>query len=184
MRETIEGKFRFFFVPLSLSATGRLLRLLMPLPLVLFLAALTARFAFNAADAKLYEAAATTGWLWLHLATVVPSIPLAIYLLANPKGTPHHRLLGKIWCGLMVTTALAALMIRGYFLPNWHGFNFIHLFSVITLTSVPRIILAARRHDVAGHQGAVYGLCLGGLFIAGLFTFIPGRLLGTWLFGL
>jgi uncharacterized membrane protein len=184
MRETVEGKFWFFFIPLTLSATGRALRLLMPLPLVLFLAALAARFAFNAADAKSYEAAAATPWLWLHLATVVPSIPLAVYLLANTKGTARHRLLGKIWCALMVITALSALMIRGYFLPNWHGYNFIHLFSVLTLIGVPRLILAARRHDVSGHQASVYGLCLGALFIAGLFAFMPGRLLGTWLFGL
>jgi uncharacterized membrane protein len=183
MHDKVESPSKPRTDPGDTSGMMRLLRLLMPLPFILFLAALAARFLFHAEDAKAYESVAATGWLWLHLATVVPSIPLALYLLANPKGTPRHRLLGKIWCALMVTTALAALMIRGYFLPNWHGFNFIHIFSIVTLIGVPRLIWAAKRHDVAGHQRSVYGLCLGGLFIAGLFTFMPGRLLGIWLWG-
>jgi uncharacterized membrane protein len=125
-----------------------------------------------------------TIWMQLHLATVIPAVLLGLYLLSNPKGTPQHRRLGKIWCALMVITALAALMIRGYFLPNWHGINPIHIFSALTLIGVPRIIIKARQHDVAGHERAVLSLCFGGLFVAGLFVFLPGRLMGIWLFGL
>ena len=35
-----------------------------------------------------------------------------------------------------------------------------------------------RARNVERHRGAVFGLILGGLAIAGLFTFLPGRALG------
>jgi uncharacterized membrane protein len=168
----------------SNSIAHRALLVMMPAIFVLFLAALTARLiGIHPPEVAQHTEARTTFWLWLHLVTVVPSLPLGFYLLINSKGTPRHRLMGKIWCALMVITALAALMIRGYFLPNWHGINPIHIFSIVTLISVPRIIFYARNHRVREHKAAVYGLCMGGLFIAGLFAFLPGRLLGAWLFG-
>jgi uncharacterized membrane protein len=174
---------QLFFMPVQPSTALRFLKLAMPCVLVLFFTALAVRLYYGPSPYVVkYEAQASV-WVWLHLATVVPATLLGLYLLWRPKGTPRHRLLGKIWCALMVITALAALMIRGYFLPNWHGINPIHIFSVMTLIGVPKIIIAAKRHQIVDHQRAVFGLCLGGLFIAGLFTFLPGRLLGSWLFG-
>ena len=58
------------------------------------------------------------------------------------------------------------------------GLSPIHLFSVLTLILVPLIIYQARTGHVAGHQRAVLGLMIGGLVIAGLFTFLPDRILG------
>jgi uncharacterized membrane protein len=184
MASSGSDRFWFLFVPMKLTTAQRLVRLLLPITLVLFLAALAARLIGTPTLYTVRYEAESAFWLWLHLGTVVPSIPLALYLLAKPKGTANHRLLGKIWCILMLVTALAAFMVRGYFLPNWHGINPIHIFSALTLIGVPRIILAAKRHDIASHQQAVYGLCLGGLFFAGLFAFLPNRLLGRWLFSL
>ena len=37
----------------------------------------------------------------IHVATVLPAIPLGGYLLLAPKGTPLHKSLGKVWLVLM-----------------------------------------------------------------------------------
>lgn len=181
---TLPERTRFLYLfNLPLRAATRWLRMLLLVVFVLALAALTARQITGPFYVPGVAQPGYTLWVWLHLATVLPSVALGFYLLGAAKGTPRHRLLGKLWCALMVTTALFALMIRGYFLPNWHGINPIHLFSLLTLVSVPRIILAARQHNVAAHQRAVFGLCTGGLFIAGMLAFTPGRVLGDALFG-
>jgi uncharacterized membrane protein len=166
---------------MTFTLTQRSVRLMLMVIGTVIGAAIFARLMFP--ETHSVPAGHMTIWVKLHLATIIPSILLGIYLLGNPKGTVRHRLLGKIWCALMVITALIALMIRGYFLPNWHGINPIHLFSILTLISVPRIIWNARQHNVAGHEKAVLGLCMGSLFIAGLFAFMPGRLMNIWLFG-
>lgn len=44
----------------------------------------------------------------LHVATVLPAIPLGGCLLLAPKGTKAHKSLGKLWVVLMVLTALSA----------------------------------------------------------------------------
>jgi uncharacterized membrane protein len=176
-------KMHFLFASLEVHTVLRALKLLMPCILALFFSALAVRLYYGPSPYVAQYEAQASFWVWLHLGTVVPGTMLGLYQLWQPKGTPRHRLLGKIWCALMVITALAALMIRGYFLPNWHGINPIHIFSVMTLVGVPKIIITAKRHQIVDHQRAVFGLCLGGLFIAGLFTFLPGRLLGSWLFG-
>jgi uncharacterized membrane protein len=55
--------------------------------------------------------------------------------------------------------------------------------SLFVLVMVPRLILQARAHNVAGHRSTVRGLVIGALLIAGFFTFPFNRLLGQWLLG-
>jgi len=119
-----------------------------------------------------------------HLGSVMLALPLGISQLVLPKGTFRHRTVGYIWIALMVFTALVSFAIHTI---NPGGLSPIHLFSVLTLISAPLIVWRARRGQVAQHQRAVLGLMIGGLAIAGLFTFLPGRALGRLvmqLFGL
>ncbi len=116
----------------------------------------------------------------LHLATVLPAVPLGAWLLLARKGTPRHRLLGKIWVVLMVVTALTALFIRQ---ANDGQFSLIHIFVPMTLHGAWQAIATARRHDFAAHRKGLVGFYLGALTIPGLFAFLPNRLMGTWLFG-
>jgi len=44
-------------------------------------------------------------------------------------------------------------------------------------------LLAAHRHDVLHHRKRMIGLFVGGLVIAGLFTFVPGRIMHAVAFG-
>ena len=49
------------------------------------------------------------------------------------------------------------------------------------LVSLPLGIYRIRQGNVRGHAAAMKGLFIGGLVIAGIFTLIPGRILGNLL---
>lgn len=116
----------------------------------------------------------------IHLATVLPAVPLGAWLMLAPKGTPRHKQLGKVWLALMVITALAAVFIRQI---NGGQFSFIHIFVPMTLHGAWKAISTARRGDIVAHKKGLVGFYLGALTIPGLFAFMPNRLMGTWLFG-
>ncbi|MBB3441899.1 DUF2306 domain-containing protein [Sinorhizobium sp. B11] len=113
----------------------------------------------------------------IHVLAVVPAAILGAYLLARPKGTPRHRLLGKVWMALMVITALSSFFIHRINL--FHGFSPIHLLSIAVLAGSWRAILAARRHDIRTHRRVVSGMYFGGIVVAGLATLLPGRLMNA-----
>jgi uncharacterized membrane protein len=49
--------------------------------------------------------------------------------------------------------------------------------------TLPVAVWRAHRHEVAQHRRAMLGLFLGALIIAGLFTFLPGRIMHAVLVG-
>ncbi len=118
--------------------------------------------------------------LLIHLATVIPAIPLGLYVFVSRKGGARHKLLGKIWLGLMGATAIATLFIRNI---ESGGFSWIHLFSVLTLIAIPKAILTARRGQIAKHKSHLLGLFVGALLVAGAASFLPGRTMSQWAFG-
>lgn len=61
-------------------------------------------------------------------------------------------------------------------------FGFIHLFSLLVLYSVPAAYFHARQGNITKHRQKMVGLYIGGILIAGAFTFMPGRLLNKWQF--
>jgi uncharacterized membrane protein len=120
----------------------------------------------------------------IHLATIAGAILVAVILMSGVKGSRLHRALGWGWAGFMLTTAISALFIHAPTqLPSIGGVGLLHVFSAVTLVIVPLGVLAARRHDVARHARTMTGLVVGGLGVAGLFAFLPGRLLWTVFFG-
>ena len=120
---------------------------------------------------------------YLHLGTVIPAFFLGTYLLLNPKGTPLHKLLGKIYMVLMMLTALITLFMPAEIGPTLlNHFGWIHIFSLVVLYSVPQAYLAARKGQLKTHRGNMLGVYIGGILIAGSFAFMPGRLLHNWLF--
>ena len=110
-----------------------------------------------------------------HLTIVLLALPLGISQVLLPKGTFRHRTVGYIWITLMVATALVSFAIHRL---NPPGFSPIHLFSGLTLILAPLIVFLARTGRVESHRMTVLGLMIGGLAIAGLFTFLPSRALG------
>ena len=65
----------------------------------------------------------------------------------------------------------------------WGPFSPIHLLSILTLALLPLAVAHARRHAVERHRRAMMGLFLGALAIAGVFTFLPGRIMHAVVFG-
>ncbi len=108
------------------------------------------------------------------------ALALTPVMLLRPRGDRRHRLLGYVWVGAMMATALISFTVRN---ANDGGFSFIHILSLYTLVQVPLIVWMAHSHNVRGHRSAVRGMTTGALLIAGFFTFPFDRLLGHWLFG-
>ncbi len=121
---------------------------------------------------------------YLHLATVVPAFAIGALQLFRRKGTPSHKLLGRIYMLLMLATGLVTLVMPAEVGPRFlNHFGFIHAFSFLALFNVPAAYLAIRRGNIKVHRRLMLGLYLGGILIAGAFAFSPGRMLHTWLFG-
>lgn len=115
----------------------------------------------------------------VHLATVIPAFFLGCAVMLMKKGTRSHRMLGRIWAMLMMVTAITSFWLQGLF----GGIGPIHIFSVMTLVSIPRAIWAIRKGDVKVHQRAMTGPFIG-LCVAGAFSFLPGRILGNMVIAL
>jgi uncharacterized membrane protein len=138
---------------------------------------------FGAGSPATPQARAFSLPIMIHLATVIPALLLGPVVLWRRKGDATHKLLGRVWAALMLVTAIASAFIRtpGAGIAGT-GFSFIHIFTIWTLVNVPLAVLAARRGQIARHRGMMTGL-YAGLVIAGAFTMIPGRLLGSLVFG-
>ncbi len=121
---------------------------------------------------------------YLHLGSLVPAFVIGSYLLLNRKGTPVHRLLGKIYMGLMLFTAFITLFMEALVGPKFlNHFGFLHLLSLFVLYTVPTAYRAIRVGNIKLHKRKMVGLYVGALLVAGAFTLSPGRLIHTWLFG-
>jgi len=111
----------------------------------------------------------------IHIVSALLALILGALLLWRRKGTPVHKMHGKIWVALMAVVALSSFFIND--IRTFGPFSAIHILSIITLVTLVRIVQTARQKDIKRHQSTVKNLFLGGLIGAGLFTFLPGRLM-------
>ena len=149
-------------------------------PVVAYLAAdggRVARMGFNlrAPDFSLLAAAPTA--IQIHVAAALTALAVGIVLLAGIKGTRLHRALGWTWVLAMGTTAVSSFFIHQINPGGPAGLSLIHLLSGWTMVGLPMAVYAARRHRVQAHRRAMTGMFVGGLIVAGLLTFLPGRLM-------
>ncbi len=121
--------------------------------------------------------------IFFHLLTAVAALGLGLVMLLRRKGTRSHRLLGWTWVALMGSTALATVFIRDYRLPNLYGYTPIHLFTLLVAVMLPLGIWYVKHGRIAGHRKTMQRLYIGACVIAGLFTLLPGRFLGSLLWG-
>ena len=128
--------------------------------------------------APLLEAAPA---IQFHAAAAVTAFGLGIVQLAAPKGTLPHRTVGWIWVVLMLIVSISAFFIHQIRL--WGPWSPIHLLAIFTLVTLPLAVLAAHRHAVVRHRNAMISLFGGALVIAGIFTFMPGRIMHAVAFG-
>src|SRR5471032_1971155 len=117
----------------------------------------------------------------LHAFAAMTAFVLGVVQFAAPKGTLPHRTIGWIWVGLMLAVAISSFWIHQIRLVGpWSP---IHLLSIFTLVMLPLGVWRAHRHDVNAHRRTMIGIFTGALVIAGLFTFVPGRIMHSVLFG-
>jgi uncharacterized membrane protein len=116
-----------------------------------------------------------------HAFAAMAAFALGVVQLAAPKGTLPHRMVGWIWVALMAVVAVSSAFIHGMRL--WGPFSPIHLLSIFTLIVLPVAVWRAHRHDARNHRNAMMGLFGGALVIAGLLTFLPGRVMHAVAFG-
>jgi uncharacterized membrane protein len=121
--------------------------------------------------------------IFFHLVTAVSALLLGAVILSRRKGTFSHRTLGWAWVLLMGSTALATAFIRDYRLPNIGGYTPIHFFTLFVAVLLPYAIWQIRRGNVRAHRRAMKGVFIGGCLVAGIFTLLPGRFLGSLLWG-
>lgn len=124
----------------------------------------------------------------VHLAAALAALGLGGWNLLAAKGTMRHRWVGRIWVVLMLVIALSSFGITGLSRaamgPAWAGWlSPIHVLSLFVLVTVPRAMVAAMRGNIAAHRRGMRQAYLLGLVLAGAFTLLPGRLLGTMIFG-
>jgi uncharacterized membrane protein len=117
----------------------------------------------------------------VHAFAAMGAFALGLVQLAAPKGTLPHRTVGWIWVVLMLTVAVSSFWIHEIRLLG--PISPIHLLSILALVTVPLAVLAARRHRVVAHRKAMISIFLGALVVAGIFTFMPGRIMYQVAFG-
>jgi len=101
----------------------------------------------------------------LHVLLAITALAIGAAVLLRRKGTPSHKLLGRIWVAAMIGVAVSSFWIfevRRSAGPSW-----IHLLSVWTLISLALAVWFIRRGNVRAHQGFMVGT-FAGLTIAGL----------------
>lgn len=109
----------------------------------------------------------------VHALAALIAVVLGAWLLWARKGHRAHRVGGWIWVLCMATVAGISFAIR-----RPEGFSWIHGLSVFTLVTLVTGVVAARTHRVQSHRLNMVSLYAGALVITGLFTLLPGRLIG------
>jgi uncharacterized membrane protein len=116
----------------------------------------------------------------IHVIAALSALGIGTIILFRPKGTGFHKTLGWSWVAAMATTAVSSLFITGV---NGNFYSFIHLLSGWTIIGLPMAIFAIRNRKVIAHKRAMTGMFVGGLIVAGLLTFLPGRFMFEFLLG-
>ena len=97
------------------------------------------------------------------------------------KGGVIHKLLGRIWVGLMLIVAVSSFFIHKINL--WGAYSPIHLLSLWTIFSLGLAIYFVRVGNIKRHKQVMIALYGFALILTGLFTLTPGRVMYQIAFG-
>lgn len=170
-RRAIDRRFLIQLAVISTIATATVLAVALPRG---WFAGLAHMPAVRLHAPELWRIGAEGPAVQIHLIGVTAAILVGVVLLAGRKGRLTHRILGWTWVVAMGAVAVSSLFIR---MINHGQLSWIHLFTGWTLIALPLGVAFARTHRVKMHARMMTGLFVGGLMVAGLFTFIPGRLM-------
>ena len=115
----------------------------------------------------------------VHVVCAVVSLALVPVMVLRRKGDRLHKVIGRIWAIAMALTALSSFAIMTIRIIG--PFSPIHGLSLLTLYSLIGAVVTARKGKIEAHKGHMLG-AMGGLVGAGVFTFLPGRLMSEIFF--
>lgn len=123
----------------------------------------------------------------VHLTAALGALvtgPVALWARKGRTERPKlHRAFGYAWVTLMLITAVSALFIRDFHLPNLAGYTPIHLLIPVTLAGLVGAFVHLARGNIAEHRKTMQGLYVGACLVAGSFTLLPSRYLGQLVWG-
>ena len=123
----------------------------------------------------------------VHLTAALGALvtgPVALWARRGRVQRPVlHRAFGYGWVTLMLVTAISALFIRDFRLPNIAGYTPIHLLVPFTLFSLAGAFVFLARKNIVAHRKAMQQLYFGACVGAGAFTLLPNRYLGQLVWG-
>ncbi|MEO1043784.1 MAG: hypothetical protein AAFX52_15995 [Pseudomonadota bacterium] len=131
----------------------------------------------------------TAPWhIQMHAISALAALLLGAVQFAAPKGTLPHKIMGALWLGLMTAVAASSVFILG---PPVEGgsfverLSFIHIFTAVTAFGIVHGLwyLLSGGTMVKHHWRPFLGIYIGGLVIAGIFAFSPGRIMHQVVFG-
>lgn len=123
-----------------------------------------------------------------HAFSAMAAFVLGIIQFAAPKGTLPHKTIGVVWIVLMSIIVVSSIFIRPAFYPGLalaQWFSLIHIFTVTTTVGIFGGVyyLLAGGEKLKRHKMPFAVIFVGGLVIAGAFTFLPGRIMHAVVFG-
>ena len=117
----------------------------------------------------------------LHAIMAMIAIILGGVQLSMKKGGPTHKLLGRIWVGLMLIVAISSLFIHE--IKLWGTYSPIHLLSLWTIFSLGLGVYFVRVGNIKRHKQVMIALYFFALILTGFFTLMPGRVMHQIFFG-
>ena len=117
----------------------------------------------------------------LHAIMAMIAIILGGIQLSMKKGGTIHKLLGRIWIGIMMFVAITSFFIHE--IKLWGAYSPIHLLSLLTIFTLGVGIYYVRVGNVKRHKQTMIALYFFALIVAGFFTLYPGRIMHQILIG-
>ena len=116
-----------------------------------------------------------------HAILAMIAIILGGIQLSMKKGGAIHKLLGRIWVGLMMIVAITSLFIHE--IKLWGAYSPIHLLSLWTIFFLGLGIYFVRVGNIKRHKQVMIALYFFALILTGFFTLMPGRIMHQILIG-
>ena len=117
----------------------------------------------------------------LHAIAALIAIILGAIQLYMKKGGYLHKLLGRIWVGLMFIVSFSSFFIHE--IKLWGAYSPIHLLSIFTIVTLGLAIYYVRIGDIKRHKKMMMALYGFALILTGFFTLLPGRVMNQVVFG-
>ena len=117
----------------------------------------------------------------LHAIAAMMAIILGAVQFYMKKGGVIHKLLGRIWVGLMLIVSVSSFFIHE--IKLWGAYSPIHLLSLWTIFSLSLAIYFVRVGNIKRHKQMMIALYGFALILTGFFTFMPGRVMYQITFG-